>query len=144
MSQEIRLQLSLQIRKGVLVYQSNPTALIADMLGSSGPTPGTIHVALGTGLDISLSQIVIPGGWCFIMNLDPTVQPTPNFIEYGINDVSNFFPLGELLPGEFAIFRLSRNVGKEYVGTGTGVANSTFRIKAHGAATLARVEVFDA
>jgi len=144
MSQEIRLQLSLLVRKGALVYQSNPTALVADMGGSSGPTPGSIHVALGVGIDVSLSQIVIPGGWCFIMNLDSTPQPTPNYVEYGINDVNNFFPLGELLPGEFTVKRLSRNLGKEYIGTGTGIVNSTFRLKAHGAATLVRVEIFDA
>jgi hypothetical protein len=78
------------------------------------------------------------------MNLD-----ADNFFAYGIWDPEGhtFYPLGELLVGEFTILRLSRDLQEEYgtaPGTGTiGADTNRLRLKAHTAACIALVEAFE-
>ncbi len=141
MSNEIRVQTNLQVVKGSTFYQSRPTAFVATMNGTRGPTPGAF-VASKTGTDVDLSELSQMGGLCRIQNLDST-----NFITYGLFDTSSFrfYPLGDVLPGESYVLRLSQELGEE-IGTGSGTANlggSTLRIKAHGAACQVLIEAFD-
>ena len=142
MSNEVSVRTSLQISNSPLIYQSQPTTFQADQTGKNGPTPGAILVAV-TGTDVDLSQLTTPG-FCWMMNLDST-----NFVEYGIHDVSTgtFYPLGELLPGEIAILRLSRWLGGEYAEPGMGTAGSLTGSKlcfrADTAACRVRVEAFE-
>lgn len=143
MANEATIQTSLIIRKtsGSITqidYLSRPQTFNADVTGAKGPTPGAISVST-SGTDLDLSELTTPG-LCRISNQDAT-----NYVEYGIYDSSSarFFPLGELLPGESYILRLSRNVGEEYYSTtGTDAGNSV-RFKADTAAVVVLVEAFE-
>ncbi len=144
MASEIRVMASLAINSGSQQHQSQPTSFLADMLGQAGPTPGSILVSK-YGTDVNLSQIVYPGGWVRMINLDPT-----NYVQWGAYDLDSagdFIPVGEMLPGEPALFRLSRQLGQEE-GTGSGTASGasgvTLRLKAVGGACQVKVEAFDA
>jgi len=130
MSAEIQIRLSISINKGNLQFQSYPQGFQADMAGQKGPVPGVITVAVthtevyftqaGSGCNAGIGTLVQPG-YCWIQNLDQT-----NFVIFGIYDADTitFFPLGELLPGELTLFRLSRYLGQELKpGTGTGIAD---------------------
>lgn len=124
-----------------LNYQSQPTTFTVDVSGTKGPSPGAIQVTIA-GTDVDFSQLTTPG-LCRIMNLDPT-----NYVEYGIRDVASrkFYPLGEILPGETYVLRLSRNIQEEYypsTGTGTTGDIDKFHIKANKAACNILVEAFE-
>jgi hypothetical protein len=147
MSNEAQIQASLTITKtvgGNLQYRSYPTLFNADVTGAMGPTPGAIEV-LTAGTDVDLSQIQTYPGFCRITNQDST-----NWVSYGIWDptISRYFPLGEVLPGEFFILRLSRELGEIFApGTGTGTAgpsNNRLRFKAHTSNCIVLIEAFEA
>lgn len=149
MANEARVTSSLQIFKRdestevvQLDYQSRPTTFLATVLGSVGPTPGSVSVSV-TGTDVNLSALAVPGGLCRVMNKDTT-----NRVEYGIYDpqAGTFYPLGEILPGETYVLRLSRNIAEEFSGTVTGtgtLANNSLRFKAYGGSVEVLVEAFD-
>lgn len=88
---------------GVAKYQSALSGFgPLPVAGQAGPTPGTVLCATG-GTTISLAQLTALGGWCEIENLDPT-----NYVTWGIfAGGSSFVPVGDLLPGEKALFRLA-------------------------------------
>lgn len=121
-------------------YDSRPASFTADVDGTKGPSPGSITVSTD-GTDVDFSELTEPG-LCRLMNQDDT-----NFVEYGIREpaTGTFYPLGEMLPGETYIIRLSRNLHEEYVGTGTGTSAPTnfFHIKADTAACNVLVEAFE-
>jgi hypothetical protein len=141
MANEINVRASLQIKKGNLDFQSKPTVFKSDMTGLDGPTPGTITCAVAPGTDVDLSELTTPG-MCWMMNLDAT-----NYVTVGIRDPESnlFYPFLELLPGEFTVFRLARNVEEEYAtGTGTVGANTNrIRIVANNAACNVAVFAFE-
>lgn len=145
MANEITVQSYLQIKHGFLEYQSRPNAFVASMQGVVGPTPGAVLVSK-YGTDISLAQIIVPGGLCRIMNLD-----SDHYVQWGPYDLdapnAEYLPVGELLPGESFVFRLSRQLGVQ-LGTGSGTAFSdsgiTLRFKAVGGPCVVLVEAFDA
>jgi|SRR3990172_8925374 len=131
---------SLRINAGNLSYQSQPQGFSADVAGAKGPVPGAITVAT-TGTNVDLSELTTPG-LCRIANLDET-----NFVSYGANDpdTDTFYPIGELLPGESYVLRLSRNLSAEY-GTGTGTIGpdtNTLHFRADTAAVVVLVEAFE-
>jgi hypothetical protein len=138
MSDEATFRSELNILKDNLNYRSNPNDFRADVAIGKGPVPGAFTASV-TGTDVDFSELMLPA-LCRIMNLDVT-----NFIEYGIWDGANFDPLGEVLPGEAYILRLSRNLRFEYgAGTGTvGVVNK-LRVRSDTAACYVIVEAFDA
>lgn len=140
MSNEIRVQCSLQIRNGALDYASRPTAFLDDMALVGGPTPGELTIALA-GTNVDLSQLTSPG-WCWMQNLDPT-----NYVEYGTYDdaTAKFSAFGEILPTKSVIHFLSRFLGHTFgTGTGTGYGGSThFRIKATGSPCRVVVHAFE-
>ena len=140
MANEVTIVSSLRIVTGNLIYQSQPTAFSAAMTGSKGPTPGAISVPIG-GVAVTFGELITPG-FCRLMNLDAT-----NYVEYGIRDpgINVFYPLGEILPGESFILRLSRNLLEEYTGTGTGTTSTgnQFWLKANTATCYIVVEAFE-
>lgn len=141
MASEATIRTSLQIRKGNLTYQSQPTAFIADVAGTKGPVPGAISVSV-PGIDVDLSELTTPG-LCRIQNLDST-----NYVTYGKYDTDSnrFHPLGEILPGETYVLRLSRYLNDEFIGTGTGTpagSNSRLHLKADTASCNVLIEAFE-
>jgi len=148
MSGEAQIQVSMQITKddtdGILNYRSYPTQFTADVSGALGPTPGAFVVSI-TGTDVDLSQLTVPG-LCKITNQDAV-----NYVEYGIHEASTnqFYPLGEVLAGEFYVLRLSRWLGLEWAepgtGTGTGLgSDNKLMFRASTAPVVVLVEAFEA
>ena len=140
MANEATVRVSLTIRKGNVFYQSRPEAFLADVSVGKGPVPGAKTCNSGE-LDIDFAELTNPG-LCRLSNLS-----SEGYLEYGIWDpeTSVFYPLGEILPGESYIIRLSRNFGEEYSGTGTGTTAATnrFRVKGIAGSTVALVEAFE-
>lgn len=140
MANEATINVSLRIVTGNLTYQSDIRTFNSDVAGAKGPVPGAFSVTIA-GTDVDLSELTTPG-WCEIRNIDPT-----NFITYGIWDPegAKFYPLGELLPGEQNVVRLSRDLQEEFgTGTGTTGANTNrLRIKADTATAQVYVGAFE-
>lgn len=140
MASEATIRSSLQIVAGNIEYQSRPAAFVATVTGRKGPVPGAIQ-ATTDGISVDFSQLDTPA-LCRIQNLDLT-----NYVTVGIwePDTSKFYPLMELLPGESYVFRLSRDIGEQYAGTGTGTdtPNNAVRIKANTSACNVLVEAFE-
>ncbi len=147
MANEAQIRTSLQIDKGTdpvqIAYRSQPTVFLADVAGVKGPLPGAFAVSTA-GTDVDFSELTTPA-LCRIMNLDAT-----NFVTYGIWDPEGglFFPLGEMLPGESYILRLSRVLQGEF-GTEGGPAGTVgpntnrLRCMADTAAVNVLVEAFE-
>ena len=140
MADEATVRCSLEITQGNLKYRSYPTDFTVDVAASKGPVPGAI--AVGTaGTDIDFSELTTPG-LCRISNLDAT-----NYVEIGIWDGTEFYPVIELGPGEFYVIKLSRFLGKSFaVGSGTGTYDTdtyTLRARANVAACNILVEAFE-
>lgn len=142
MANEAIITTVLRIDKGNLHYQSQPGSFTAniDAAKPKGPVPGAIAVATA-GTDISLSQLDTPG-LVHLRNLDDT-----NFVEWGIRipATSKFVPIGELLPGESFVLRLSRNLLEEYTNTGTGTSAQILflHFKADTASVNVLIEAFE-
>ena len=140
MSDEATVRTSLQILKSPLDYRGQPTVFHADVAGTKGPSPGAIAVS-PAGTDVDLSELTTPA-LCRIQNLDDE-----HFVEFGIWDPegNTFYPLGEILPGESYVLRLSRNLHQEFgTGTGTsGAGTNRLRLKAWSVALDVLVEAFD-
>lgn len=145
MANEAQVRGSLQILKKsgaitLIDYSSKPTVFKATVTGTKGPAPGAFTVTV-LGTDVDFSELTTPG-LCVFKNLDPT-----NFVTYGIWDPENskFFPLGELLPGEVYVLRLSRDLQEEFqTGTGTtGADTNRLRFKADTASLDVSVEAFE-
>jgi len=129
MANEARVTSGINISKGYLVYDAKPASFVAAVAGVKGPTPGQLAVST-SGTDVSFAQLASPGGLCRLMNLDAT-----NYVTYGIWTGATFCQLGELLPGESYVLRLSRGLGDG--------AGHTLRLKANAAACNCLVEAFD-
>lgn len=136
MANEATIRASLQIKKDSLDYRSNPTTFNATVNTTKGATPGGITATVA-GVVIDLSALSTPG-FCRIHNLDDS-----NFVTFGVYDGVSFFPLLELLPGEFQVIRLSRYVNLEFVGTGTNADTNQFMVRADTADCEVNVEAFD-
>src|SRR3989304_7264308 len=117
MTIRVRVSSSLQIDNNVTEqhYSSRPTTFTADVEDGSGPTPGLVNVPVD-GVDIDLTSITNPGGLIRIQNLSTT-----NYVEVGSWDGAIFRPLFEIMPSEFYVMRVARNLGNIYA-TGTGTS----------------------
>ncbi len=145
MADEATVRSSLQVLKKsgtteLINHSTKPTTFKADVAGTKGPVPGAIDVTV-EGTSIDFSELTTPG-LCRIMNQDAT-----NFVTYGIWDPegSTFYPLGEILPGETYVLRLSRDMQWE-LGTGTGTTGAEtnrLRFKADTATVSVLVEAFE-
>lgn len=142
MSNEAQVVSSLVVRAGKIIY-NQPHSFTADMTGRKGPVPGAMAVST-TGTDVDFSQLTTPA-LCRLCNLSET-----NYVEFGIADpeTGRFYPLGEILPGESYVLRLSRNLQEEYsTGTGTGSVGpntNRLRLRANAAECNVQVEAFEA
>lgn len=140
MSNEIRVVIQVQVAKGNLYYQNPIRQFTENMTGTKGPTPAAIAVPT-SGVDVYFNQLTTPG-LCIITNLDAT-----NYVEVGIRDpqTSLFYPLMEVGPGKSWPIYLSRNLGEQYTGSGTGTTTpeNYVRLKANGAACNVQVDAFE-
>jgi len=144
MADEASITSDLRISVDNLEYQSLPQSFTADVSVARGPSPGNITVPT-IGVAIDFSALTTPG-LCRMMNLDET-----NYVEYGTQDpdTNAFYPLGELLPGESYIIRLSRNLSEQHAGTGSGsspVGSDTAELwmRSDTASCDVLIEAFDA
>lgn len=128
MSNELTVTAAIKVSNGNLSYSSLPTQCQANQSVANGPSPGAVSVATG-GTDIGLSQLTTPA-WARVINLDLT-----NFVTIGIYKSAVFYPLIEILPGQLAVFRLSRSA----LGGG-----ATVRAVADTAAVKILFDCFDA
>lgn len=140
MAREVNLRISLTIKKGLLDERIT-YSFIGDMAGEKGPSPGVLTIGVGVTI-INLSQLATPGP-ITIINLDTT-----NFVEWGLYSAADgeFNPVGEILPGEPAGFRLSRYLGTALIpGTGTTPIADTkvFAMKAVGAPCDVIIKAFE-
>ncbi len=119
MANEIQIRVSLQVKKGVVDFQSRPTAFSADIEADVllGPTPGAINIPIG-GAAVDLSSLGTPG-WCWIQNQDEEVS-----VEIGVHNGTDFYPLLELGPGECVPLPLSRHLNARETVTGTGTVGT--------------------
>lgn len=142
MADEIQVNYNFSVNKGGLQYRLFPTAYLDDMAGQLGPTPGAL-VASEAGTDIDLSELTVPG-WVVIRNLED--EDSSVILEWGIHDGSVFHPVGELLGGHHAVFKLSRNFAEEHTIPGTGTTGDVnqLRLKAYGGTCRAFVGAFEA
>lgn len=143
MANEGQISIGLQITKIIsgikLIEERIQSGYRFTVTGEKGPLPGAFTVAVA-GTDVDLTEITNLGGICTFKNQDDA-----NFVSWGAWDGIEFIPIGELLPGEEFIIRLSRNLGQEYgAGTGTtGAGNKTWRFKADTAPVNVLVRAFD-
>lgn len=141
MANEATIRSSLQINANNLQYGNRKTTFKADVERRKGPTPGAITVDV-LGTDVDLSELTTPG-LCQLEN-----QDSENYVTYGIysSDTDTFNPLGELLPGEVFVLRLSRHISTQYdggVGTGTVDAFNSLRFVANTAPVVVFIGAFD-
>lgn len=124
MANEASVRSGLEITKGNLKYRSFPNEFRADVTGSKGPLPGAVTVTTG-GTDIDLTGLGTPG-FCRLGNIDST-----NFVEYGIWNGANFYPLGEIGPGECYTIKIARNFA------------DNLRVRANTASCVVVIEAFE-
>lgn len=62
-------------------------------------------LSIGTSEELITFTDITTEGWCFMRNLDAT-----NFVEWGADDTT-MKKIGQMSPGEPALFRLSAGVG---------------------------------
>ena len=139
MANEITFQAYLQIAKdGQVIYMSPNQSFLVDMTGKKGPAPGAITVPVD-GVLIPLTAFTVPGVG-EIRNLDIT-----NYIEVGLSDGVEFYPMLEVGPEEHYPIKLSRNILKAYgTGSGTGTLDSlNLWARAYGGACEAVFAFFE-
>ena len=103
MSGTIIVQSGIIVNNGASQYTSSPRGFTAVQSNLGGPTPGTLSIPTSV-TDVTFSALTLPGV-IHLVNLDAT-----NFVTFGLHDTSVFRPLGEILPGETWVFRLSRTL----------------------------------
>jgi hypothetical protein len=137
MANEARVTSALSIQRDNLNYNVQGTFL-ADVSMSKGPRPGGVTVN-ADGIDIDFGTLVIPS-LCRIAHVDGTDR-----IEYGIRAGTTWYPVGELLPGESYVLRLSRNLGEQGYTTGTGTTGTihSLHLRSTGGVCEATVEAFE-
>ncbi len=140
MSDEATIRNSLEIQTTNLSYRSYPTSFQVDVSGEKGPAPGAFTATVA-GVNVDLTELTVPG-LCRVANLDAT-----NYVNLGVWDpeIGTFYPLMEIGPGEYWVFRLSRDLFGEY-GTGAGTIGpntNQLRIKSNTASCNVVVEAFE-
>lgn len=142
MASEGRFTFQLQIIKGNLTWRNSKNSFVFDVGEGTGPGPGHIQVPT-SGIDVYFPGVmgIVTPGVCVVENLD-----SANYVEWGIKDPQTnvFYALGEVLAGEAWPVRLSRNLGEQYAGSGTGTTTSEnyLRLKANKAAVNVNIFAF--
>lgn len=137
----VRSSLIIAIPANNLKYQSNPTDFQENVSVANGPSPGAVSVSV-TGTNIDLSQLSHPG-LCYVQNLEDASVAPNNFVTLGVYDGASFFPLIEVRPGKGYVFRLSRYLNEEFIGTGTNSDANQLRAVANERACILKFEAFD-
>lgn len=100
---DVTVRASLIVKKNSIDFSSRPTSFTATLTNELGPTPGAFSTATG-GTSTDLSELTI-GGYVLIRNLEAVGG---DFVTWGTFPSSVFSEVGELGPGETAIFKFSR------------------------------------
>ena len=130
MAGTIQVTSGIVVNNNALQYSSYPKSFQAIQTTANGVTPGTVTIATSV-TDVVLTGLLVPG-IVHIVNLDPN-----NFVTFGLHDSTIFRPLGELLPGESWVFRLSRTI------LTANTAADKFAMLADTAAVKVLVAAFD-
>lgn len=124
MANEITVNTSIAITNGSYVLPKMGAANVqATQAVPGGGGPGTISVSTG-GVNPSITNLT-DQGWVYLKNLDDT-----NFVDFGAYVTATFHPIGRLLPGETALFRLN--------------PDAVLRLQADTAACKVQVNIFEA
>lgn len=140
MAREATINSQLVIAKDNLQIRSFPTSFVGDVEVAKGPSPGAITATI-YGTIVDLSQLSTPG-YYVISNRDLV-----NYVEIGIWDGFNFYPIDEVRAGEHYVKRFSRNVSELYSGTGLGTdpaGTVSIMIKANTADCEVSLEAYEA
>lgn len=144
MSDEITVRAGITVKNGNYSYASQPGYCTDDQTTPGGGVPGVV-VASESGTDVSFSPLVQPA-WVELVNIEAAGGARA---EWGMFDPQTgvFIPVGELEPGDIAVFKLSRNFGEEWVSFGTATAttisNNTLRVKGYGGACRVSVKAHE-
>lgn len=99
MAGEIVIQMSVDVANGNLLVRIPMQRLSIDQTTARGGLPGM--QVIGTSHEsVAVGDLVSPG-WVWLKNLDET-----NYVQFGVDVSSTFYPLGKLKPGESAVWRL--------------------------------------
>lgn len=148
MGNEATITVGLVINKTGLQVLPFSLSFQADVIGTKGPSPGSIEVSV-TGTNVSFAALAVPG-WGFIYHqgrADGVEATTDNYVDYGSWDgtASLFRPLFRLYPGQAVPVQFSPDLGEELPGTGTlGTEDNPLRFRAHGAACNILIAAFEA
>lgn len=140
MANEATIASQLTIAKDNLQIRSFPTSFRATVEGTKGPSPGAF-TATTFGTLVDLSALATPGLY-IIYNRD-----TVNYVEIGIWDGIDFFPLDEVQAGEHYVKRFSRNLSEAYSGTSLGTdpaGTARVMVKANTADCEVSLEAYEA
>ncbi len=150
MANEARVTSSLTVQKRssdgtvlMIDYQSRPTTFVADVDGDRGPFPGSIPVD-ENGVEVDFGSTGFSPSLCRIMNQSDTYT-----VVWGsLNSSSGVFsPIGDLLPGESVVIRLSQFLFQTIYAAGTGTApggdTTGLYLKALDGTANALVEAFE-
>lgn len=140
MSNEIRIQASLQIPSLGNYVRSKAFSADLKTTGGVGPSPGLV-LATTVGTIVSFANLTHPG-LCWLYNESDTYSAIVGSYDPTIAD---FYPLLELAPGEAYPVRLYRYLGEQEGTTGTATTDSgnSLMIKGIGATVPVIVEAFD-
>lgn len=144
MADEATVTAGLSISVGGTLLHNTVDTITSDVSVANGPSPGAITVD-EDGINIDLSQLAVPG-LCRIKNLDVPGDDNDNYVDVGLWDGAEFFPLMELRPGDAFVFRFSRNFGNTFAnapGTGTIADGIVLRLKAYNAECVVVIEAYD-
>jgi len=100
MASEITVAASITVRNGNMIESIAPGQKLIDQAAVGGPSPGYVTIAT-TEENVTFPEISSLG-WLFLQNLDAT-----NYIEWGFSATVYG---GQLLPGEYGLFRLKPGV----------------------------------
>lgn len=104
MANEIKVTASLECTNGNFsLPKQGGTQLSIAQTNRGGGVPGLMLATTG-GVDVTTTGITTLG-WCRLVNTDPT-----NYVEWGPKSGGTFYPIGRMLPGESALFRLGQYV----------------------------------
>ncbi len=103
MANEYTVSANLRVEKGDFNYNYNKTKS-SDQTGKGGGNPGKVIV--GTAVEAVSLGDVGSAGWCVMENLHGTA-----LVDWGpqVGTSLTLTPIGELHPGEPAIFRMKHN-----------------------------------
>lgn len=99
MAREIQVNAQLSCKKGAFVFPTVGGRVQVTQNGLGGGAPGIMVVGPAAEL-VDLSEISVPG-YVYLKNID-----SHQTIVWGPNNAGSLVPIGELRPGEQAVWRM--------------------------------------